>query len=369
MNIAILAYNRVESLKRLLDSLKSTRLIDTCAVYIFLDYNSNKISRSEIWTLLKNYNIADIYESEVNIGLKENMHRVFHWASNQSKPTMVLEDDLYVSKNAIDYARQVVDYYQDEPRIGMYSLYHQHYIYTTEFPFVPLIENSDVYMMQFPSSSGFVITSEIAKKYLQFVQKNRDINIFSIHPKILNWPDSSWKKIYTAFLVKEKLYTVFPRNSYTTNFGEQGENHLNKSNHFQSPLSVFKTDSFTFKKMNSIYAIYDHCMEWQPNELLFLEFKNTTFDLNGAKNNELIHTDWVITLRKTKVHDGKYARRLKPQEANIIEKIDGDTFYKINKVQFEKEKLPKTYYQELIDYHYIFTSKKSLLKYIKDSLF
>lgn len=369
MNIAILAYNRIDSLKRLLDSLKSTRLIDTCDVYIFLDYNSSKISRSEIWTLLKNYTIADIYESEINLGLKENMHRVLKWASIQSSPTMVLEDDLYVSKNAIDYAIQVLDFYIDEPRIGMYSLYHQHYIYTTEFPFIPLIENSDVYMMQFPSSSGFVVTSEIANKYIQFVQKHNDNNSFPIHPKISNWPDTSWKKIYTAFLVKENLYTVFPRISYTTNFGEKGENHHYKSNHFQSLLSVFETDSFTFKKLNSTFAIYDHCMEWQPSELLFPDFKNTTFDLNGAKNAELIDTDWVITLRKNKEHDGQYARRLKPQEANIIEKMDGDTFYKINKVQFEKAKLPKKFYQDLIDYHYIFTSKKSLLAYVKDSLF
>ena len=54
-------------------------------------------------------------------------------------------------------------------------------------------------------------TSEIANKYIQFVQKHNDNNSFPIHPKISNWPDTSWKKIYTAFLVKENLYTVYRR--------------------------------------------------------------------------------------------------------------------------------------------------------------
>ncbi len=138
-------------------------------------------------------------------------------------------------------------------------------------------------------------------------------------------------------MVENGLFFAYPRVSFTTNFGDVGENQLGIDN-FQVPLYYGKK-SFAFPAFNESLAKYDCYCEILPGSLN--SYKNQlaaysyTVDLYGIKPIKYINTDYVLTTRPTIKSLFLFGRKMVPHEANVIEGIKGEqiAFCKIQHVE------------------------------------
>lgn len=368
MKIAILAYEKANSLKRLIHSIEIGNHYSGNDIYIFLDKHPNDITHAAVCDAAESKLVSDVYIPEHRLGLRNNMLRVFHWCVQQNEPVLVLEDDLWLAPGAMQYAKSATSFYRNHPNIGMISLYHQPYVAGTEFPNLPMDDGFDNYFMQLASSSGFILFPEHAAPMLSY-SDHEDAYISRNLPAYMHsWPLSSWKKIFNAWLLDSGHTVVYPRISYSTNFGEPGANHPKASNFFQSPLSMDIHPNLRFSAYEQATARYDHYMEWIPNAK-FPEWEKVCFDLNGLKPATAIINQQVVTLRQTDDPLKTFGRALKPQELNIIYETTGNIYHLMDCQTFEYASIPPDSYENLIDYHYIFTSGRKIASYLKRKIF
>ncbi len=108
---------------------------------------------------------------------------------------IILEDDLFVSPYFYDYAIQALEYYESDENIGGISLYNHVDEDMTEFPFVPIQDDSDVYFIQFPSSWGQAWSSKQWKAFREWYAQQPDISKIRISPQALSWSEKFMEKI------------------------------------------------------------------------------------------------------------------------------------------------------------------------------
>lgn len=368
MKIAILSYEKPAALKRLLHSIESGQSGQPADIYIFQDRHTNSHTCEEVQEATQSKLVKEVLLSPNQIGLRNNMLRVFQWCATINEPIVVLEDDLWLAPGALHYAAEALSFYRNVPEIGMISLYHQHYTGGTEFPNLPLTDGYDSYFMQFASSSGFIITPETAASLLSYSDFENDYISRNLPDYMKSWPLSSWKKIFNAWLIDHQKTVVYPRISYTTNFGDPGTNHPRPSHHFQSPVSLETGPKPAFCLPSQSRANYDIFMEWIPGAQDDA-WKDTCFDLHGLKPLSAIDKPRVVTLKQTERPIQSFGRALKPQELNILYQIPGNDFHLMDSSFFEHAILPGNHWEQSADYFYIFTSGRKLLGYLKRRLF
>ena len=121
--IAVFAYNRPEHVTRALESLARCVRIDECRVYIFCDgpkaekeANSVWATRSAVHELAPKLN-AEIIERENNFGLARSIVTGVTELCERYGRVIVLEDDLLVSPDFIDFMLQSLDRYSDSDNV------------------------------------------------------------------------------------------------------------------------------------------------------------------------------------------------------------------------------------------------------------
>ncbi|MFQ6611108.1 MAG: hypothetical protein ACE5D7_09985, partial [Fidelibacterota bacterium] len=156
------------------------------------------------------------------------------------------------------------------------------------------------------------------------------------------WPDTSWKKIFTSYLMETNRYFVFPRRSFTTNFGDEGT-HTDRRGLFQVPLAGKMLDE-PFAPFSKEAAFYDTWFELEPdclkNILPDISHKDFTLDLYGTKHPESINSEFVFTTRKSSDIEKSYGLEMIPAVMNIIHNIPGDMIC-FSKKEFVSDESPE----------------------------
>ncbi len=333
--IVVAAYNRTNSLSRLLNSLDAAEYshYDKKVKLIISIDNSGKndvfeLANKFVWK----HGEKEIIHHSVNLGLKEHILRCGN-LTNTHGNIILLEDDLFVSKHFYSFSVEAITYYKDDIKIAGISLYSHRYNETARLPFEPINENTDIYFMQLPSSWGQAWTSKQWNSFMNWYANFDGSLLYSKLPSnIQMWPASSWKKIYTLYMIRENKYFVYPRFSYSTNFGDTGTNQRN-NNTFQVPL-VIDGKINNFRSFSSTISKYDSFCEIIPESLKKFrpELDDYDFDVDLYGKKDLSNCKkYVLTSRnllKSEI-DGKeiifsYGLRMKPIEMNIIENITGE---------------------------------------------
>jgi len=148
---------------------------------------------------------------------------------------------------------------------------------------------------------------------------------------IRSWPDSSWKKLFTKYMVENNLFFVYPKSSYTTNFGDKGQHHQG-TNVFQVPIVSSNYSSPKLIGFSDSLLKYDTFCEILPTCLMRLCTKplpesDITIDLFGTKPQDSLATEFVVTSKKCENHFASFGRQMLPAEMNIIEAIPGNSFF------------------------------------------
>jgi len=329
--IVIAAYNRPASLSRLLASLQKAQYTNTVQLIISIDGGGDKGVLKTAEAFQWPFGEKEIIHHKENLGLRRHILSCGD-LSRDYDGIILLEDDLYVSPQFYNYAQQAMPYYREDDAIAGIALYAHGFNETASFPFYPFLDGSDVFFMQLACSWGQCWTKNQWTLFRQWINEKGESSSFN-HPglpgDIALWPETSWKKYFILYMIEKNLFFVYPRQSYTTNFGDKGQ-HQDSVKNFQMPLQYGqKTPAFV--KLEDSCALYDAFCEMIPaclNKMApELNQYDYCVDLYGIKMISAIDNEFVLTAKQNRQPLLSFGKRMLPLEANIIERIEGNRLF------------------------------------------
>lgn len=327
MKIAIctIAYDRLNSLTRLLDSLSKAYYKSDVTLIISIDKSNNndveKYANAFNWEFGEKRVIAH----ETNLGLKKHILSIGEYLK-EFEAIVVLEDDITVAENFFNYTLQTVEKYYDNNSIAGISLYNYPLSYHNWKPFIPLKSDSDVYLMQVAVSWGQIWMRNQWNAFMEWFECHNDEFKHQPHlPKsICRWGKNSWLKYHMKYCIEQNKYFIFPYTSLSTNNSDAGTHSSTKNTIFQAPMLYEK--KIEYKLCPTV--IYDGFFENVGlYEKLGVPKDKLCVDFYGCKQNAMKHKYWLTT----NICDYKivksFALEQKPYEYNIINEIEGGDLF------------------------------------------
>ena len=338
--IVIAAYNRPDSLNRLLNSLARANYPQDQDVPIVISIDHSDCS--EITQIADNFiwqfGTKQVIKHEKNLGLKAHIIQCGDLTTKYNS-IILLEDDLLVSPCFYDYTIQALKFYNNCDRISGISLYSYFYNEYAKLRFLPLDDGFDNYFLQSATSWGQCWTRKQWQNFKIWYQDYGNISIDDNDylPEIIikSWSEQSWKNYFIKYMICNDKYFVVPRISLTTNFSDIGSHVSVSGNDLQAPL-IIQNKPWRFSYLSESKAIYDSHYEILPSCLIHynssLKYFDFECDLYGTKNLTKLSTEYLITIRNSRSPEASYALALKPQELNIALALEGD-FFNLTKVK------------------------------------
>lgn len=320
--IVVAAYNRPESLERLLSSIARADYngYNSIALIISLDFSGNddceKLGAEFTWS----YGEKKLVTHRENLGLKEHILSCGQ-LSKAYDAIIMLEDDLLVSPAFYDYAQQAFQFYKNAEDVAGIALYSNCFNETGLCSFEPVHDGFDNYFMQVPCSWGQLWTRKQWEKFSRF---SDDPTVFDneecLPTNVQVWQDaSSWKKMQYRYLLTTGYYYVYPRIGLSSNYADAGKHLQESMNVFQCPL-LLQPKAFRFSLPEQSLSLYDAYCELQGVAYNKITSSNLdiSFDLNGTKSLSSIKTTWLVSAKKCPDAEGIYETSLYPYENNIL---------------------------------------------------
>lgn len=337
-DIAIVAigYNRPNSLLRLLNSLKSASYPQyELTLYISLDFNAdddhcNRIAREYDWS----YGRKVVIQHSNRLGLRDHVLTCGNLVHDHDG-VILLEDDLIVSKYFYYYTCSAANSFKTEPSLAGISLYNYVYNEFSGTGFLAIEDGYDNYFMQVPSSWGQFWSINQWTQFYNFINTEdaRVTENDKLPSYVLGWPESSWKKMFFKYIVKNDLYIVYPRESLTTNCGDVGSHFTMSTKIVQVPLQFGKRD-YKFSKLQDSLAVYDYTMDLSQEVIKqynsCFETYDFEVDLSGIKDINKVDKPYLISIKSTNYPIKGFDNSMYPPEANLLLQNIGD-FYTLAK--------------------------------------
>ena len=324
MNNAIvaIAYNRPDSLMRLLGSLNKSDIDENVTLYISIDFSENskclEVSEAFNWK----FGDKNIISHTESLGLKQNVLTSGNLSKNHDLFFM-FEDDIVVSPSFYKYAKSVYNYFGNDISIAGYSLYSPIFNEVAEVEFSSISDGYDNYFMQVPSSLGQFWTRQQWLNFTEWLMLNDEVKSNSKLPEyVVNWPNSSWKKHFYDYLVKNNKTIVYPTKSFSANITIEVGEHVSSNLGFYNPDISIKKEDFRFISQNDSVNDYDSFYEFSSrlsNKLT--NFNNVEFDIYGTKDVNNIDCDYLLSVKKCDNIIKEYDFVNFPIQINIITNI------------------------------------------------
>jgi len=373
--IIVVAYNRLNTLQRLLYSLEQSHYPSKTKLIISIDHAAdNKDIQRYASDFLWPHGEKEVIYRRENLGIKAHIMACANLV-NDYDSVIILEDDLFVSPHFYDYAQDALSFYDDDEKIAGISLFHYPTIEKHEnpLPFIPLMDNSDVYFIQHAASWGQAWTKKQWNRFTRWYERHESFKHYHgrVPFNVMDWPLTSWKKYFITYMVENERYFVFPSISLSTNFDDKGSNRSENSHEVQSRLKI-DDRRFKFKPLSESFNVYDAFFELLPEKLSGFNHELSKYeydvDLYGIKRNYELKKEYVITTKKCNHPISSFGRHLKPHEMNIIFNVPGHEISFCNRqnlIDYSKE---KKYHYFVSDFSYFYRNpliKGDMLKFTK----
>lgn len=365
--IVTVGYNRLNSIKRLLQSLTEAHYeVDDVPLVISIDASGDE----ELYACVRNYEWVHgqkyVIIHETRLGLKEHIFSCGD-LTKYFKGIILLEDDLYVSPYFYSYTTKTLEFYKDDPQAGMIGLYSYCSNIFSALPFNPYQGLYDVFALQSTITWGECWNERMWSEFRIWLSNNQEIDWDSldIAPNIKKFK-RAWSKFFTAFMYSTGKYAVAPYKSYTTNFSESGEHNSQSAPLLQVPL-VYREEKLELAPVNKLvtYDTYFCPLDIKnnllvPDDEVYIDFYDNR--PNTLKKRYLLTVD-ILPFECVKT----YGLYLKPIDANIRQDIKGSGIYLYD---LERPISGKTDIQPIsvIQYHLALFRPSLLFKYIKKYL-
>jgi hypothetical protein len=332
--IAIPAFSRVATLERLLASLIIANVPAGTPLFIAVDRAAearHKAGNDAVNAFVRGFRWPhgpqEIIIHAEHIGLVEN---VFFCGAQAERfgAVILLEDDLIVSKQSIDYAQQALDFYGNEPRVAGISLNSLWFNGFTHQPFTPMLDDGDIYFLQLSTPQGQAYTAAQWAEFNAWRATNdrRVTAADGVHELFASFPDDDWLHVKAKYLAATGKYYVYPRESLTTNFGESGTHFGRPTALFQVPLQHFRRE-FRFQAFDACHAVYDGFYELLPERLgrLVCSLTGLSFDIDlyASKAPHQLQAGFTLTTRRCRKAIREFGKKMWPLETNVIDNVPG----------------------------------------------
>lgn len=231
--LIIFCYNRLDTLKLVIESLQKNILANQTDLFIFSDYqkkekdseNVNKVR--EFLYSIEGFKSITIIEREKNYGLAKNIIEGVTDIINKYGKVIVLEDDLITSKNFLCYMNQALDFYENNEKIFAISGY------TGNLPSIKEL-NDEGYLSYRPSSWGWATWKKEwerndwdVKDFNTFIKDKKAIKKFNkggvdmtrMLKHCMEGKNHSWAIRWSYTMYKLDKYCFYPRISKIQNVG------------------------------------------------------------------------------------------------------------------------------------------------------
>lgn len=327
--IIIPVYQKSESLQRLLDSLRHADYGDYEPLLILSLENGateavKKIVDTFVWPFGEKKILYRSGKASLDRHILECADRSMEYGT-----VILLEDDSFVSKYFYLYAAQASQYYSDD-LIAQISLYSYPFNEISAYPFIPLKNGSDVYLLRKPCSRGQVWTARQWAGFREFMERNQAEYERSrdLPERIMGWDHGNWERMFSWYLIRSGRYVLYPYHSLCTMFGDLGVHVRERRSRYSFQVPLFAgAPHWKFVETAGIALRYDEYFEIDPH---FLKAGNPalnpydfTVDLNGSKAAHAIKNDLLLTCRSGRGVLLSYGRELRPAELNVLYALPG----------------------------------------------
>lgn len=328
--IVVIAYNRPKSLTRLLTSLERAEYPNkSIPLIISIDFSTTnrdvvKIANKFDWQ----FGEKNVIAHKTNLGLRKHVILCGDY-SFEYENVILLEDDLFVSKNFYYYAIAALNFSVHKDYIGGISLYnHKINVHKSEY-FSAYEDGYDNWYFQFASSWGQSWNKSQWKKFKSWYEQNPTIQVGPHIPaNVTNWSDKSWLKYFIAYLIDTKRFFLYPKIALSTNFNDQGTHVGSDSTAYQLELLASKKEEYHFSVLEESKSVYDAFFENTTLHQALPEFSKDGLIIDLYGNKKPIGGKYFLTSELLDFSIvTSYGRSLKPIDANIFEKISGNDLF------------------------------------------
>jgi hypothetical protein len=344
--IVIVAYNRPEALVRILDSIASAHYTGYSDIKLIISIDGCGDKNMDVTRAARAFNWKfgnkEIIERPSNLGLRNHVIACGD-LTNKYDNIIVLEEDSFVSRNFYHYAVQSLIAYSTDKHIAGISLYSYHYYESFGTVFIPIADGYDTYFMQVPSSLGQIWTKKQWANFKAYYNTKPTIETTDKIPeKVKTWPESSWKKYFYKYMVERDLYFVYPQTALATNFGDIGTHMLNKTQLYQIPLEIYRTDKqYNFPAFEKSANKYDAYFELLPECLIAQEINidiDTCIDIFGSKPLSSFSNKYMLSSKACTVSIISFDNVLIPTINNVLYSQQGHSIHYALRVDFTSMK-------------------------------
>jgi len=327
--IIIPSFSRPKALNRLLTSINTGKYpTNKIRLVISLDGNAapNVVKVAEKFSY--SHGFKEIIYHKENLGLRKHIV----WCGDLTKnygSIILLEDDLLVDKFYYIFAQKALNFYYNDKQVAGIALYSPCRNEYVNLPFEPMQNGSSSYPMQIPCSWGQAWTYAQWRKFRSWYEgaNNNDVKSLPGLPDAVKaWPESSWKKYFATYLVREKLNFIYPYISYTTNCSDVGGTHYRTgSNVNQVALSspsrkALEKTTFLMSQQSPVSydSFFEPCSNTLKKEFPIFADTQLEIDLYATKSKEhLLKKKYTITTRPVKTAIATFNLIYKPIELNL----------------------------------------------------
>ena len=352
--IVVVAYNRLESLKRILASLSRGEYPrEPVELIISIDRGDNQEVLQYADAFPWPHGEKRVIYRQENLGLKRHILTCGDLTQDHDG-IILLEDDLVVSPDFYRYAQECCTFVQGQDRIAGVALYNHRLSQLTEKVFEPLEDGFDNWYFRYACSWGQMWTKEQWALFKAWLMAHSDYDFAAsakIPEHIKDWGKHSWLKYHIAFCIETDRFFLYPRVARTTCFSDAGVNFSESENTFQVPLmAAGRTGALRLSHLEESKAVYD---QWMENLFLsrFLG-KDACIDLYGAKT-DFEGKNYLLTT--SGVEGGEvicsFGREMRPQEWNVLGEVPGDVI-RLYQLSPNAKKLPRTRSSRVEDAQY-----------------
>ena len=322
--IVVVAYNRVDSLSRLLRNLSLCNYNDEeVTLIISIDKSESNEVESYADNFIWKYGKKIVEKKEKNLGLRNHMMSLGTFFKDY-EALVILEDDLTVAHSFYQYVCQTVSKYKNNVNIAGISLYSFAVNYQTKHLFSPCKDEHDVYFMKCAMSWGEVWIKQQWLSFFEWYNNNQEFIYSDTIPTILFEWKKSWLKYHTRYCIEQNKYFVYPYTSYSTNNSDVGVHSIKRSSLFQVKLQIGEVKKMYLPNSPSEGICYDGFFE---NEKIFSLKENLCVDLNGSKDNREGCRYWLTTKRSNYAVVKSYGMLLRPIEMNVLNEVEGNDIF------------------------------------------
>lgn len=330
--IIIIAYNRPESLKRVLNSVKNASYPNTnITLVISIDFwKSDNPCYSIADDFLWEYGEKNVIKHQCNLGLKCHVLACGDLSENYGA-VILLEDDVVVAPYFYYYAQEACYFYQDRNEVLGIGLFCHAYMGFAKLPFYPVKNGLDTYYGKWVISWGECFMKKQWKAFRQWYNaKEYQLEYKDSFPnKITDWSDSAWSKYMYYYMDETDKYFVSPYEAYATNWGDMGEHYRKSTAAWQTSMQYGKRAFLFAKQENAVRYnfFFENMDEKKFKDALGLSNVTLLVDLYGQCKG-IDNYDYCLSTRVLNYEVVKtFALEMRPIEMNVFQNIMGDGIY------------------------------------------